>query len=57
MEDKTLYLTPEGADKLRTELKEALEQNKGLAERLAKLERERGNGAAIEGASVGKEEK
>jgi len=35
MEDKTLYLTPEGADKLRTELKELTgPRRKALAERL-----------------------
>jgi hypothetical protein len=38
---------------IRAELKEALEQSKGLAERLAKLERERGSGVEIEGASAG----
>jgi len=35
MEDKTLYLTPEGADKLRTELKELTgPRRKAMAERL-----------------------
>jgi aminopeptidase N len=42
---------------LRAELEEALEQNKGLAERLAKLERERSAAGAIQGATAGAAEK
>lgn len=36
---------------LRTELREAVDQNKALSERLAKLERELGDGASIENAT------